>query len=217
MSSILSPFKGLRESIKLGRVSGRLPVPSTIRVPPYVGSQPPPMESLTIKPKEGVQLAAMRDACTRAATALQYAGTLVRAGVTTDEIDCRVHEFIVHRLGCYPSPLGYAGFPKSICTSINEIMCHGIPDDRPLCDREILNIDVSLYTAEGYHGDCSDMFVVGDTLDDAGKQLIDVTRGALNAAIAVCRPGVPFKQIGTTITKYVAQHSAFRVVEVCAG
>lgn len=120
-------------------------------------------------------------------------------------------------MNCYPSPLGYSGFPKSICTSINEVLCHGIPDDRPLLEGETLNIDVSLYTPDGVHGDCSDMFIVGGKCDDGGKNLIDVTRRALNAAIDICGPEVPFLRIGETISSYVNSNSRFKIVDEFTG
>lgn len=209
-------LRGARPAVVIGRVSETLKVPPSIRVPAYVGSKPPDMERVPIRPKRGAEVEGMRDACKRAATALRFAGSLVEEGVTTDLIDRRTHDFIVSHLGCYPSPLHYSGFPKSICTSINEVLCHGIPDDRPLARGDILNIDVSVYTGAGYHGDCSDMFVVGDC-DAVGQSLIDVTRGALNAAIAQCGPGVPFSRIGDVISRYVGKSSRFAVVEEFTG
>lgn len=94
-----------------------------------------------------------------AAQVLEYAGTLAKPGVTTDQIDKAVHKMIIDA-GAYPSPLNYGGFPKSVCTSVNECVCHGIPDDRPLEDGDIVNIDVTVYL-DGYHGDTSRMFYVG--------------------------------------------------------
>ena len=216
MSIFRKSLLGGRAAVKLGNVSPLRPVPEGIRVPSYVGSAPPEMDAIHIKPKRGEQLRAMREACTKAATALAFAGNLVREGRTTDEIDHRTHEFIVGRLACYPSPLGYSDFPKAICTSINEVLCHGIPDDRPLQAGDLMNIDVSVYTADGYHGDCSEMFGVGP-LDEAAQKLVDVTRGALDAAIAVCAPGKPYSDIGDAITEYVETYSTFAVVDEFTG
>jgi methionyl aminopeptidase len=102
----------------------------------------------------------MRASCKLAALVLEHAGSLVKPGVTTDEIDRAVHKMIIDN-NAYPSPLNYGGFPKSVCTSVNECVCHGIPDCRPLEDGDIVNIDVTVYL-DGYHGDTSRMFAVGE-------------------------------------------------------
>jgi methionyl aminopeptidase len=138
----------------------------------------------------------MRAAGALAARVLDYAGTLVKPGVSTDEIDRAVHEMIINA-GAYPSPLTYGGFPKSVCTSVNECICHGIPDARRLQEGDIVNIDVTVYL-DGHHGDTSRTFAVGAVSPDAAR-LIDVTERALAAAIAVCGPGVPYRRIGETI------------------
>ncbi len=101
----------------------------------------------------------MRASGKLAADVLRHAGSLIKPGVTTDEIDKAVHQMIIEN-GAYPSPLNYGGFPKSVCTSVNECVCHGIPDDRPLEDGDILNVDVTVYL-NGHHGDTSAMFLVG--------------------------------------------------------
>jgi methionyl aminopeptidase len=119
------------------------------------------------------QITRMRKACEIASYIREFAGKQVRVGITTDEIDKRVHDEII-RLDVYPSPLGYYGFPKSICTSVNNVICHGIPDLRPLEDGDIINIDVSVYV-DGYHGDCSAMFVAGQA-DESATRLIQATR-----------------------------------------
>ena len=160
-------MKRLRsQSVKLGTVSPVLNVPSHIVRPPYPA---PEMEEVFIGQRFGGEVEVMRDACVKAATALKYAGSLVKEGVTTDEIDRKTHAFIVDALKSYPSPLLYSGFPKSICTSVNEVLCHGIPDDRPLQNGDILNIDVSVYTENRVHGDCSEMFVVGECDEGCSK------------------------------------------------
>ncbi|KAH9611686.1 hypothetical protein KSS87_017404 [Heliosperma pusillum] len=117
--------------LKRGKVSPTLPVPDHILKPPYVGSLEMPELSSEYQMHDSEGIARMRKACELAARVLDYAGTLVRPSVTTDEIDKAVHQMIVDN-GAYPSPLGYGGFPKSVCTSVNECMCHGIPDSRQL-------------------------------------------------------------------------------------
>lgn len=146
----------------------------------------------------------MRASCKLAARVLRHAGTLVRPGVTTDEIDAAVHQMIVDA-GAYPSPLNYGKFPKSVCTSVNECLCHGIPDARPLRDGDIVNVDVTCYL-DGYHGDTSAMFLVGDSPSPVARRLVDATREALDAAIAVCGPDVPVKSIGDAVVAVAAKH-----------
>lgn len=138
----------------------------------------------------------MRAAGNLAARVLDFAGSLVRPGITTDEIDRAVHSMIVNA-GAYPSPLNYGGFPKSVCTSVNECICHGIPDSRVLQEGDILNIDVTVYL-HGYHGDTSRMFTVGQ-VSEAAKRLCKATTEALMAGIDVCGPGVRFSAIGNAI------------------
>ncbi|MQL78866.1 hypothetical protein Taro_011305 [Colocasia esculenta] len=160
-----------RPPLRCGRVSGRLPVPDHILKPPYVNTNMLPELSgdPQIHDEEGI--AHMRAACKLAARVLDYAGTLVRPSVTTNEIDKAVHEMIIDA-GAYPSPLGYGGFPKSVCTSVNECMCHGIPDSRQLQDGDIINIDVTVYL-NGYHGDTSKTYLCGN-VDESTKRLIRV-------------------------------------------
>uniref|UniRef100_A0A803KV61 Peptidase M24 domain-containing protein n=1 Tax=Chenopodium quinoa TaxID=63459 RepID=A0A803KV61_CHEQI len=133
-----------RSPLKRGKVSPRLPVPDHIQKPPYVGSNKLPELSSEYQIHDSEGISHMRAAGELAARVLDYAGTLVRPSVTTDEIDKAVHQMIIDA-GAYPSPLGYGGFPKSVCTSVNECMCHGIPDSRQLQDGDIINIDVTVY------------------------------------------------------------------------
>lgn len=128
--------------------------------------------------------------------------------MTTDDIDEIVYNEAINN-SAYPSPLRYAGFPKSVCTSVNNIACHGIPDDRKLQDGDIINIDVTVYLNK-YHGDTSKTFLVGN-VDERGKYLVHHNERALKEAIDVCRPGQPFNIIGSTITKY-AKKVDLRVV-----
>ncbi|KAJ7606910.1 methionyl aminopeptidase [Roridomyces roridus] len=138
----------------------------------------------------------LRAAARLASDVREFAGTLVQAKVTTDEIDAAVHEYII-RHSAYPSPLLYSGFPRSCCTSVNNIISHGIPDDRPLEDGDIVNVDITVYL-DGYHGDTSQTFLVGN-VDDTGKELVEMTNRALQAGIDACAPGRPFSDIGKAI------------------
>ncbi|KAF8187210.1 methionyl aminopeptidase [Pholiota molesta] len=126
---------------------------------------------------------------------------LSKVGVTTNAIDLAIHDFILAH-SAYPSPLNYQGFPRSCCTSINNVIAHGIPDDRPLHNGDIINIDVTLFF-NGYHGDTSKTFLVGD-VDEPGKELVEITDEALERAIVACGPGRPFKGIGKAIYDLIA-------------
>ncbi len=145
----------------------------------------------------------MRRAGQMAAEVLLFAGRLVAPGVTTDSIDARVHEEIVRR-GAYPSPLNYRGYPKSVCTSINEVICHGIPDSRALADGDIVNIDVTVFL-DGVHGDTSVTFEVGD-VDDHSRLLVRETRAAMYLGIGAVRSGAPVCSIGKAIESHARLH-----------
>ncbi|KAG6845533.1 hypothetical protein H0H87_007777 [Tephrocybe sp. NHM501043] len=133
----------------------------------------------------------LRNAAKLARKVRDFSGTLVKPGVTTNSIDEAVHEYILAH-SAYPSPLLYQGFPR-----INNIIAHGIPDDRPLEDGDIINIDVTIYL-NGYHGDTSQTFLVGD-VDEQGRELVRMTNAALQAGIDACGPGRPFRGIGKAI------------------
>ena len=124
-------------------------------------------------------------------------------GFTTDEIDRLVHDLAIEA-GGYPSPLNYRGYPKSVCTSVNEVICHGIPDSRPLCDGDIVNIDVTLYR-EGVHGDTSATFLVGDVAPESVR-LVQVTLESLDLAIATLGPGAMVRDIGRAIESHAMKH-----------
>jgi methionyl aminopeptidase len=158
----------------------------------YTGKEP-----IAIKTRQ--EIAAMRKAGALAAKILKFAAGLVAPGVTTDQVDAKVHDEIIKH-NAYPSPLNYFSFPKSLCTSINEVMCHGIPDSRPLEDGDIVNLDITVFH-EGVHGDCSATVPVGQiSAEDA--ELIDVTRGALAAGVALVRPGAVFQSIGAAVEEH---------------
>ncbi|PFH44865.1 hypothetical protein AMATHDRAFT_72164 [Amanita thiersii Skay4041] len=155
----------------------------------------------SLLPRPKIALGTLAETRIRAAANLakrtrEYGGSLVKPGVTTNEIDKAVHEFVVTH-GAYPSPLGYKGFPKSCCTSVNNIIAHGIPDDRPLEDGDIVNIDVTVYL-DGYHGDTSQTFPVGN-VDALGWSLIAATNLALKEGISACGLNQPYKGIGHAI------------------
>lgn len=135
----------------------------------------------------------MRESCKLAATVLKSCEQLAVEGITTDEIDKFVHNEAI-KANAYPSPLRYAGFPKSVCTSVNNVACHGIPDDRKLIDGDIINIDITVFF-NGYHGDCSKTFLVGN-VDERGRHLVQSNEECLNKAIGLCGPGVPINLIG---------------------
>ena len=145
----------------------------------------------------------MRRAGAMAAEVLIHAGGFVEPGITTDRIDEIVHSEIIRR-GAYPSPLNYRGFRKSVCTSINEVICHGIPDSTVLRDGDIINIDVTVYV-DGVHGDNSCTFLVGD-VDDHSRRLVAETYVAMMEGIGAVRPGGKVNDIGRAIERHARRH-----------
>jgi len=155
----------------------------------------------------------MRTVCRLAREVLDIAASHIRPGITTDEIDQIVHNAIIER-NAYPSPLNYRNFPKSVCTSVNEVICHGIPDQRKLQEGDILNIDVTLFY-EGYHGDLNETYPVG-IVDDDSKKLIRTARECLDEAIKLCKPGALFRDLGKTIEP-IARSNGCAVVRTYTG
>jgi methionyl aminopeptidase len=193
-----------RKVTYLGNVSPIRAIPSHIPRPSYVTNPDLPLtDRYGDMPKIPLitsdSLPKMRKSCQIARKVLNLAGSLVRPGITTEEIDAAVHQAIISE-NAYPSTVGYQGFPKACCTSINNIMCHGIPDDLRLFDGDIINIDVTVFF-EGYHGDCSETFLVGNSVPQHIKRLVNVARNARDFAIAECGPGKPFNIIGHTISQ----------------
>lgn len=185
-------------NLKPGIISPRRPVPAHIDRPEYMyHSGPEVITASDIKTPETIEK--IRKAGQIAAQALQAVGEAIRPGVTTDELDRIGHDFIISR-DAYPSCLGYMGFPKSLCTSINEVICHGIPDDRPLEDGDIINVDITAYY-DGVHGDTCAMFEVG-TVDEESHLLIERTREAMMRGIKAVRPGREINVIGRVIESY---------------
>jgi len=169
--------------------------------------------SHTVEVKSPKEIEGMRKVCKMAKEVLDLAAQYAKVGVATDDIDKIVHRAIIER-GAYPSPLNYKGFPKSVCTSVNEVVCHGIPDSRKLEDGDILNIDVTVYYGE-YHGDVNATFLIGN-VDEQGKKLVTVTKEALDKAIEIVKPGTLYREVGNVITKHVTPHG-FQVVRTYCG
>ncbi|KAJ7356456.1 peptidase M24, structural domain-containing protein [Mycena albidolilacea] len=138
----------------------------------------------------------MRTVCRMSREVLDLAAAAIRPGITTDEIDEIVHNATIER-NAYPSDLNYRKFPKSVCTSVNEVICHGIPDQRKLREGDIINLDVSVYY-QGFHGDLNGTYPVGQ-IDEESAKLIRTTRECLDKAIAICKPGALFRDIGKII------------------
>lgn len=176
-------------------------VPASIPRPEYVGKDvPTPFSGSEVKDAETVER--MRAAGRLAAQARDLVGAHVAPGVTTDELDRVGHEFLCDH-GAYPSTLGYRGFPKSLCASVNEVVCHGIPDDRVVEDGDIVNIDVTAYL-DGVHGDTNATFLAGD-VDEESRLLVERTREALERGIKAVRPGRRVNVIGRVIESYAAR------------
>jgi len=213
-------FQGFRFTgpLRPARVSPRLPVPAHIVRPDYADSGISVSEvkgrgSYTIETLGPKEIEAMREVCRIGREILDIAGSVAKAGMTTDEIDKIVHEATIAR-NAYPSPLNYREFPKSCCTSVNEVICHGIPDSRPLQDGDILNVDISAYYG-GFHTDLNEMFLIG-SVDEAGKLLVQTAHDALNAAIAIVKPGTMYREVGEVISR-VVHKKGFSVVKAYCG
>lgn len=200
----------------IGNVSPRLDVPATIDPPPYAIGVPLPQGLPPQERHSKEQVGYMRESCRLAAEMLEYAGSLIEEGISTDDIDKQVHEAICKR-GAYPSPLGYRGFPKSLCASINEVICHGIPDDRVLQRGDVVKLDVSVFL-NGHHGDTCRSWIVGgaEAGDEEANNLVSVTKHCLDEAIKTCGPGLPFAAIGTTIEEIVSD-AGFSTVRDFSG
>ncbi|WP_299064090.1 type I methionyl aminopeptidase [uncultured Actinomyces sp.] len=198
MSQSLGAKRAPLGTLKPGKISPRRAVPAHIDRPEYMyHSGPEVVTAGDIKSPETIEK--IRVAGRIAAQALQVVGEAIRPGVTTDELDRIGHEFIISH-DAYPSCLGYMGFPKSLCTSINEVICHGIPDDRPLEDGDIVNVDITAYY-DGVHGDTCAMFEVGN-VDEESHLLIERTRNAMMRGIKAVRPGREINVIGRVIESY---------------
>eukprot|EP01126_Amoeba_proteus_P031969 TRINITY_DN3125_c0_g1_i3.p1 TRINITY_DN3125_c0_g1~~TRINITY_DN3125_c0_g1_i3.p1 ORF type:complete len:232 (-),score=49.52 TRINITY_DN3125_c0_g1_i3:768-1463(-) len=212
----------MRPPVIPGKVSPTRLVPGHILRPPYVVdpswrhvSDTHPFFILSTEQQDK-----MRAAGKLARRALNLAGSLVSPGRTTEEIDCCTHDFIINS-GAYPSPLGYfqdspdVRYPKSICTSVNEVLAHGIPDDRPLQEGDIVSIDVTVYL-EGFHGDCCQTFFVGANISEEARELVEMSKKCVEVGISCCKPGAKIKSIGKRIQSF-AFFSGYTVVDYLTG
>ena len=168
--------------------------------------------TVTLKTHEDIEK--MRIAGQLAADVLEMIAPHVKPGVTTEELDRLCHDYIVNEQGAVPAPLNYKGFPKSICTSINHVVCHGIPNEKPLKDGDVLNIDITVIK-HGYHGDTSKMFHVGKVAEWA-ERLSKVTQECLYKGIELVKPGAHLGDIGEVIQKH-AEKNGFSVVREYCG
>lgn len=195
-----------------GRVSPMRPVPSRIPRPEYVGRPgPAPYTRGDVYTPDEVEL--IRESGRIAAQAIALVGEAVRPGVTTEELDVIGHEFLLAN-DAYPSTLGYRGYPKSICSSVNEVICHGIPDDTVIEEGDLVNIDITAYK-NGFHGDSNQTFIAG-TASDEVTQLVDRTREALARGIKAVAPGRQVNVIGRAIESY-AKRFGYGVVRDFTG
>ncbi|MFC4561607.1 type I methionyl aminopeptidase [Nocardiopsis mangrovi] len=195
-----------------GRISPPRSVPSPIARPEYVGRKHP-VEGVLGDLQSPETIENMRVAGRIAAQALAEVGKHVVPGVTTDELDRIGHEFLVDH-GAYPSTLGYKGYPKSLCASLNEVICHGIPDDTVVADGDIVNIDITAYI-RGVHGDTNATFLAGDVAEES-RLLVERTHEATMRAIKACRPGRQINVIGRVIESY-AKRFGYGVVRDFTG
>lgn len=210
------PYSG---SIRPGKQSPqRVVVDKSIVFPDYAldgvpkKGRPSPLLPWNIEVKTPEEIEKMRASGKLAREILDMAGKMVAPGITTDEIDTAVYEAIV-AAGAYPSTLNFHGYTKSCCTSVNEVICHGIPDDRKLEEGDIINVDVTVYL-DGYHGDCSEMFVAGET-DEAAKKLLQITYDCWIKACQYVQPGRDYKDLGGIIEDSVVPEGFSTVRDFC--
>jgi len=202
----------VRESLVPGHLSPRRSVPSSITRPEYVDKPAPArFEGSDVQSLDTIE--AMRVAGRIAADALAEVGKAIKPGVTTDELDRIGHEYLIEH-GAYPSTLGYRGFPKSLCSSLNEVICHGIPDSTELRDGDICNIDITAFIG-GVHGDTNATFLVGDVREEA-RLLVERTHEATMRAINAVKPGRPLSVLGRVIESY-AKRFGYGVVRDFTG
>ncbi len=169
---------------------------------------------MAIIKKKADEIQKMRVAGRLAAMVLEMIEPYVREGVTTNELDAICHDYMISDLQCTPAPLNYKGFPKSICTSVNSQVCHGIPNNKPLHNGDIINIDITVIK-DGYHGDTSRMFWVGTPTPKA-KRLMEVCYECLRTGIEHVRPGVHLGTVGHAIQRH-AEKNGFSVVREYCG
>ncbi len=201
----------VRALLRPGQLSPWRDVPQRIARPEYVGKKEPKRSNRSVQTPDIIER--MREAGRLAAQAVVLAGEHCKPGVSTDDIDRVVHEFLCDH-GAYPSTLGYRGFPKSCCTSLNEVICHGIPDSTVIEDGDIINVDVTAFL-NGVHGDTNQTFCVGDVSEDA-RLLVERTREATMRGVKAVAPGRPLNVIGRVIEAY-AKRFGYGVVRDFGG
>jgi len=195
-----------------GTLSPRRPVPASIARPEYVDKDAPAkFTGSEVKSAETIEQ--IRIASRIAAQAIVEVGRHIEPGVTTDELDRVAHEFLLDH-NAYPSTLGYRHFPKSICTSINEVICHGIPDTTVIQDGDIVNVDITAYI-NGVHGDTNYTFLAGN-VDEESRLLVERTAESLRRAIKAVMPGREINVIGRAIESY-AKRFGYGVVRDFTG
>ncbi len=195
-----------------GEISPARAVPNNISRPSYVGkSAPAKWTGGDVRTPDEIEK--IRAAGKIAAQAIELVGEHARPGVTTDELDRIGHEFLLKN-GAYPSTLGYRGYPKSLCSSVNEVICHGIPDNTVLQDGDIVNIDITAFK-NGFHGDSNKTFLVGDVADEV-KLLVERTHEAMMRGAAAALPGREINIIGRAIETY-AKRFGYGVVRDFTG
>jgi methionyl aminopeptidase len=199
-------------SVAPGVQSRRRSVPASIARPEYV-DRPVPAKFTGPEVKDSETIEKMRVAGRIAARAMQAAAAAIAPGVTTDELDRIGHEYMIDH-GAYPSTLGYRKYPKSLCTSVNEVICHGIPDDRPLQDGDIVNIDITAYIG-GVHGDTDATYLCGE-VDEESRLLVERTHEAMTRGIKAAKPGREINVIGRVIQSY-AKRFGYGVVRDFTG
>jgi methionyl aminopeptidase len=199
-------------AVAAATVSARREVPTHIPRPEYV-DKPAPARFTGSEVKDADTIARMRVAGRLAAQARELVGSHVEPGVTTDELDRIGHEFLCDH-GAYPSTLGYRGFPKSLCSSVNEVVCHGIPDSRRIEDGDIVNIDITAFL-DGVHGDTNATFLAGD-VDEESRLLVERTKEAMERGIRAVKPGRRINVIGRVIESY-AKRFGYGVVREFTG
>ena len=199
-------------TLKPGVITPMRLVPSAIPRPEYVGKKAPKKHAGSdVQSQEVIEK--MRIAGRIAALALAEVGANVAPGITTDELDRIGHEFLLDH-NAYPSTLGYRDFPKSLCASLNEVICHGIPDSTVVADGDICNIDITAFI-HGVHGDTNATFLAGE-VDEQSRLLVERTQESLTRAIAAVRPGRPINVIGRVIESY-AKRFGYGVVRDFTG
>lgn len=195
-----------------GVLSPERHVPSNIIRPPYVGKTTPPAHT-TGDVYDAETIEKIRRAGKISSQALDLIGSVIRPGMTTDEIDQIGHDYVISH-GAYPSTLGYRGYPKSLCTSVNEVICHGIPDDTVIQEGDLVNVDITSYL-DGVHGDTNRTFIVGETSPEV-RNLVERTHEALNRGIKAVAPGREVNVIGRAIESY-AKRFGYGVVRDFTG